>query len=487
MVTSNNNVLKDNLDDIQGIVIRGYGRLRSACFQLLGITDASAAKKWLGSIIDEIQDGRTAPGESCINIAFTYRGLEKLGLKQQWLTQFSREFQEGIITAHRQRILADTGDSDPAHWEWGGPNNAPIDLLLMFYGKDDDELNTLYQKHSSQFDAHGLIAFDNSKLETTQLRADGKEHFGFRDGISQPRFAGYKGNQPEWNSIAAGEFLLGYPNEYELYTERPLIEPSEDSDAILANDLEDSGKRDLGRNGSYLVFRQIAQHVQKFWQFMDDNTNPDGQTSDPHSRQKLAAKMIGRWPDGSPLILAPENPDESLKMANDFKYHKEDPDGLICPLGSHVRRTNPRDMLDPRPGTKDSIEINKRHRILRRGRPYGTPMTATLDPDEILKSIDNSENRGLHFICLNANISRQFEFIQHTWSNNQKFSGLYDDADPIVGYHGLDAGQHGTFTVPADPVRDRYTNLPNFVTLRGGGYFFLPGIRAIKFIASVVP
>jgi deferrochelatase/peroxidase EfeB len=174
---------------------------------------------------------------------------------------------------------------------------------------------------------------------------------------------------------------------------------------------------------------------------------------------------VGRWPNGAPLIRSPEHPADD----NDFGYAEGDAAGLGCPLGAHIRRANPRDVLDPEAGPEQSLRSVNRHRLLRRGRAYGDPS----DPGE----------RGIHFICLNANISRQFEFVQHTWLNNPKFAGLYDDTDPLVATHQGDAGR--TFTVQARPLRQCVTGLPAFVSVRGGAYFFLPGIRALRFLAGL--
>jgi len=242
-----------------------------------------------------------------------------------------------------------------------------------------------------------------------------------------------------------------------------------------------SENMDLGRNGSYLVFRQLSQDVRSFWQFLDEATkNLDG-SSNPPARLQLASQMIGRWPSGAPLLETPDQDDSRLANANDFAYYKTDPYGFRCPKGAHVRRTHPRDALDPEPGSAQSIAVGKRHRILRRGRDYGAP----IDPAELLsvkQSPGEDQERGLHFLCLNANIARQFEFVQHTWVNNPHFDGLYDDTDPIVGTHAPDGG---TFTIQATPIRKRVTGLPRFVSVMGGAYFFMPGIGAIHYLASL--
>ena len=138
---------------------------------------------------------------------------------------------------------------------------------------------------------------------------DGIEPFGFRDGVSQPFVEGLSKTGPPENTVKAGEFLLGYENEYGLYTDRPLLDPSADPDGVLPRDAAGSGRADLGRNGSYLVFRQLRQDVPRFWHFVDTATRTADGRSDPAARVRLAAKMVGRWPSGAPLTLAPDADD----------------------------------------------------------------------------------------------------------------------------------------------------------------------------------
>jgi Dyp-type peroxidase family len=316
-------------------------------------------------------------------------------------------------------------------------------------------------------------------LDTSDLGV--VEPFGFRDGISQPVVSGFPGSlpggapAPASTPVQPGEFVLGYANEYRLYTDRPLLDPSVDPTGVLPRDPAGSGRADLGRNGSYLVFRQLEQDVAGFWQFADRLSKDPGGRPDPAAREHLAARIVGRWPGGAPLVRAPDRDDPNLATANDFGYFREDRDGLRCPVGAHIRRTNPRDSLDPKPGSPASIAVGNRHRIIRRGREYGT----LLSPEEAIAGQSGS-SRGLHFACVNANISRQFEFIQRTWVNNPKFNGLYDDRDPLVAAQG-----GGSFTIPGLPVRTRVLDLPSFVTVVGGAYFFLPGIRAVRYLATL--
>jgi Dyp-type peroxidase family len=471
------------LDDIQGIIVRGYGSLKGASFVLLRIQDESATRRWLGELA--VRSGASRPTESdtCVNVAFTYAGLKKLGLDGGALDMFPPEFREGMTaTEHRQRILGDLGESAPDRWRWGGPRTAGVDLLLMLYAAED-RIETTYRSHVDRFASAGVDVVE--RLSTIYLPGR-KEHFGFRDGIAQPLIEGYDEAGPGGNTVAAGEFILGYANAYGQYTQRPLQPAARDPRGLLPEASSGSGQRDFGHNGSYLVFRQLSQDVVAFWRVLDDKTRAADGRSEPTARLTLAAKMVGRWPSGASLVKAPDRDIPSVADDDVFTYYgSDDPHGFKCPVGSHVRRSNPRDALDPTPGSAESIEVGKRHRIIRRGRAYGPWIAESMDPADILKAGDDDRERGLHFICFNTHIGRQFEFIQHTWVNNPKFDGLYADDDPLIGDRGADGEEGGTFTVQATPVRSRVVGLPRFVHVRGGAYFFMPGLRAVRFLAAL--
>ena len=479
-----------NLRDIQGIIVYGYGKLAAACFVLLRVSDAREVKLWLGRLANEITNAEKNPSEiaqeTCLNIAFTCDGLEALGLDRQTLEMFANEFQEGMTgTEHRQRILGDRGESAPEHWRWGG-STPPVHILLMLYAIDEATLNLFYELQAQDFASSGIAQID--KLETYRLPKRG-EHFGFRDDIADPVIAGTNRQGAPENTINAGEFILGYANGYGQYTNSPAVSAERDPGNFLTPALNRLELRDFGRNGSYLVFRQLSQDVRLFWKFVDEATQSDG-SSNPEARLKLAAKMVGRWPSGVPLAVSPEQQDRpDLAEKNDFLYHDIDAAGFKCPFGAHIRRMNPRDSLQPDSGSKESLERANRHRILRRGRSYGRPLAESMHPDEILAAADSGEERGLHFICFNANIGRQFEFIQHTWANNPKFNGLYDEGDPLIGDRNPNQDVRDSssdkFTVQATPVRQRVSDLPRFVQVRGGAYFFMPGINAVRFLASL--
>jgi Dyp-type peroxidase family len=238
--------------------------------------------------------------------------------------------------------------------------------------------------------------------------------------------------------------------------------------------LAETALKDFGRNGSYLVFRKLEQDVVGFRQYFRD------QFDSPAMQQLMAAKVVGRWPSGAPLTLAPDQDplwdqdptNDWLGDSNRFTYHPDDPEGFRCPFSAHIRRTNPRDSLGSDPA--ESTISSRRRRLLRRGAIYGDRL-----PDGIFER--DHQPRGLLFFCINANIRRQFEFVQQTWVNNPTFNGLYNERDPLMGNNP--DGSDRAMTIPQSPLC-KTLGLPNFVTLKGGAYFFLPSLSALNFLAA---
>lgn len=472
------------LDDIQGLVARGYGALPAACYLLVAVTDRRKALPWLRDLALQVTYADTRPQTRALNLAVTYHGLARLRIEESILEGFSDEFRSGMTTPHKRRILGDIDDSAPEHWQWGGPATSQVDLLLMCYADDDDTLADLTDGITSTMADHGVALV--SRLDTETL-PDFREHFGFRDSIGQPYLAEFdsKGQVPVTQPVPLGEFLLGHTNGYGRYTQRPLVDPEYDPANLLAANPEGGQQKDLGLNGSYLVFRQLSQDVPGFWRTLQQHAaEVDHDSGDPI---RLAARMVGRWPSGTALVQSPERDDPTVTGRDDFLYHGTDPLGLKCPFGAHIRRTHPRDSLDPEPGSDKSIAFSNRHRLLRRGRVYGKPFDPSLEPAAYLKDLDREQEpveRGLHFICLNGNIGRQFEFVQHTWANNPNFNGLYRDPDPLIGTRTAYGLPQDRFTIQQQPARCKINGLPAFVHTRGGGYFFLPSRRALKFLFS---
>ena len=213
---------------------------------------------------------------------------------------------------------------------------------------------------------------------------------------------------------------------------------------------DDPRRRDLGMNGSYLVFRQLSQDVPAFWRYIDEKTRRADGHADPEARCGSPRKMVGRWPSGAPLVKSPDEGRSGASDDNDFLFtSRATRTASNVRSASHIRRTNPRDSLDPDPGSDRSIEVGKRHRVLSRGRAVRGAGGKSMDIAEISAAGDAPWDRGLHFICFNTHIGRQFEFIQNSWINNPKFDGLYEDDDPLWAVAARARRPGGVFTIQA--------------------------------------
>jgi Dyp-type peroxidase family len=486
-------------DDIQGVVRFGHGHMSEASFYMLRIADRLAAREWLARAPVTSARAQHPLPETALQMAFTAEGLRALGIPTAVVEGFSDPFVAGMAEAARSRRLGDVGANAPSSWQWGSGGKVPH-LLVMMYATAGR-----WQEFANQMtDALWRRAFALVSCLGTSDMGD-KEPFGFVDGLSQPaldwdRQIRTTGAELSYRNLSAlGEFLLGYPNEYGRYTDRPLLDASADPDAILPQAEDAAGKRDLGRNGSYLVFRDLQQDVRGFWQFVHREASAAGLPW-----QELAAAMVGRTLGGDPLVSPSGRPilgiDPRDARRNGFTY-ETDATAARCPFGAHVRRANPRTADYPAGTTglvgrlirtlgfgaraiRDDVVASARfHRILRRGREYGPE----LSPEDALSAGSAEEDRGLRFICFNANISRQFEFIQNAWLASTKFDGLTEESDPLVGTRSPISGSRltdGFSYARKGPVRRRLTGVPQFVTVRGGAYFFLPGLAALKYLAS---
>jgi deferrochelatase/peroxidase EfeB len=230
------------------------------------------------------------------------------------------------------------------------------------------------------------------------------------------------------------------------------------------------------------VFRQLAQDDPAFWQYCHEQAkllHTDAVT--------VAAKLVGRWPSGASLVRHPKGDPRSPRFENedDFAYLANGADndrvGARCPFGSHLRRTNPRDW-DSGAKRSESIEIANRHRIIRRGRPYGEPLVRGMAPEGLVESARRGEDageRGLQFLAFSADLERQFEFVQQQWSQNPTFAGQASAPDPI----NSGKGTAPAFTIQSDSEKasfGRCTGLTHFVTVLGSGYFFMPSLSAVR-------
>ena len=596
------------LDDIQGLLRFGFKHHTEAVFLLLRVKDAAAARKWLGQVQVTSAVSLDPPPGTVLQVALTRAGMDALGVGADLVGGFSEEFVEGMSgDANRSRRLGDVGANAPERWDWGNGDLEPHVAVLMYALPGS---LAAFQRTTEARCADGFDVVD--RLVTTNM--GGVEPFGFVDGLSQPQIDWNRelpaadAKQLSYRNLGClGEFILGYPNEYGLYTPRPLLDASRDPCSCLPRAEESPDSADLGRNGTYLVIRQLRQDVRGFWRAMDQSA---GGIAD--ERERLASQLVGRTLSGVPIVLggraaagsaapatagyggtaaagsaatgsgapaaagaaasadlsfagsvasgsgasatagaaasaglsfagsaasgsgAPATPgasglahpgtsaDASRSNAPDLNAFtfESDPAGHLCPIGAHIRRANPRTADLPPGGTglisqlirtlglaskaraQDLAASTRFHRLLRRGREYGArmspeqalaPPTSGASPMNGIPSASGATptpmpaESGLHFICLNANIQRQFEFVQSAWIMSTQFNGLHEESDPLLGQRlpGTAGRRCDYFTMPrADGPARRLEKLPQFVTVAGGAYFFLPGIRALRFLAS---
>ena len=472
-----------DLADIQGNLLRGY-RFSDARHFALAITDGGAARRFLGDLVSGSErrspqittdEHWTAKPKYCLNIGLTYAGLEALGLPHGTLAAFPDAFIQGPAVRAEPPDpapgpgepvpdftgavgLGDVDDSAPANWILGGDPAAPVHILLSLYTEERrarrmETMTTRLRQRCAAAKLTEISHHDAHALPNQTV------HFGYRDGIAQPDIAGAHGRpipdmQPE---APTGDFLLGrgYVNSY-------------------GGNFAGALPSGLADNGCYAAFRILRQDVAGFERLLDAWSQTWGL-----DRELVAAKMLGRWRDGTPLTLAPaaNAPGVAERRLNDFDYapsspdapYFDDVDGVRCPVGSHIRRLNPRSSLvTGMPHTR---------RIVRRGMPYGPPYDRETPDDGI--------ERGLIGLFLCGDLEMQYEFLVRVWAN-QDFAthGLRGTRDPLIGAQPPGTG---SFTVRTTDSRDPIvmTGLPNLVQTRGSLYCFVPGIGGLRHLSAL--
>ena len=492
-----------DFSDVQGLLRFGYKHHTDSAFALLRVRNRAAARAWLASA--QVGTGAKGPlPKTLLQIAFSAAGLRELGVPAHVTAAFAPEFVAGLGTdANRARRLGDVGNNDPAHWEWGGPAEEAVPhVLVMVYA-----LPGHLQECGLGLESHWAVPFELMRwLPTTDM--GGVEPFGFTDGISQPEIDWSRELPAEDHDSLAyrnlsclGEFVLGYPNEYGRFTARPLLDPVGAAATQLPRAEDAPDRADLGRNGSYLVLRTLRQDVPAFWRFLHAQAGGDAA-----ERQRIAEAMVGRKMDGHALVAPAAEPiagvdaDAAARAQNGFTFD-DDAAGLRCPVGAHIRRANPRN-ADLPAGTRglisraarilgfdsgalhaDAIASVRFHRVLRRGREYGRRMSMA----EALAAPTTAVETGLQFVCLCADLARQFEFVQGAWIAGTKFAGLPHEDDPLMGNRiaAPDEPDTARFTMPRAGCPNRVIEgLPTFVDVVGGAYFFLPGVRALRYLVT---
>ncbi len=454
------------------------------------------ARPWLRTVEGSVSFGPIRDKRPAFVVGLAQSALGKLGVKRDHLATFPVPFLQDNYAEWRARAVGDTGNNAPEHWWWGAPHKS-VDAVVVIYADDAQALRKHADKQIEEIGRFGHTIVQ--QVQFKQLPAKGskpEEPFGFRDGISQPLIRGTPraaAAEEQHQLVSPGEFILGYPDNLGYFPPTPTVPAEDDPGNILpalacidgqrpnfARPLP-AGPRDLGRNGTFLVVRQLEQNVDGFKKFISDTAaalaqdrreaalaqeQPEPVQVQAELEEWLGAKLVGRWKNGTSLVRNPQCPGPSKgrgSFDNDFLFGPEDATGWRCPFGAHIRRANPRDSFEP--GSKEQLSITNRHRILRVGRSY--------EPQ------NGWERPGLVFMCLNVDIERQFEFVQQTWLLGSSFNGLENESDPILNTRKGD----GVFTIPTPRGPLRIKGMSDFVTVRGAGYFFLPSRRALRFLA----
>jgi Dyp-type peroxidase family len=519
--------------DVQGNILTGYGRqgFPFGRFGLVSVRDAAKGRAFVEALRNRVTtaarwESRRKPGLALgraevkrplvtINLAFTFYGLVALGVPTRTLRGLPDEFIDGM--ALRCDILGDDTRENPrsawdAVWQPAHRREGPH-ILVMLNAQDRGDGTPVPEleetcRYIAELCSDGGVELlaghrgpDPHWQHLEALRDSNglpcaKEHFGYTDGISDPVFQGQYAQSQEnerargfgasdgagnWRPLAAGEFLLGWPDE--------------------AQEIPGSAMPlDFSRNGTFFAYRKLHQDVEGFQAWVNEaaaQLQKVWNIADfDEAREVLLAKMAGRWSDGVPLTAAPTYQDwqefnrlyppshphavrddsERERRLVDFLY-RDDPDGTRCPMTAHIRRANTRDMLDPRASGDEEgrmgSALNNRRRIIRRGLPYG-------------KAGTGDEEHGVVMLVVCANLQRQFEFVQQQWMNYGLDSNAGNDTCPLIGNHGTDA----KFTIAADPNAGLppfiATGLRQWVQTRGGDYFFMPSMTALRMIGMGV-
>lgn len=435
-----------DLHEIQATVLRPRPAPYFGSHVLLHVAEPAAGRAFLRRLtphVDSCADWWSAT-DPWIAVGISYAGLKALDLSDDSLQSFPEAFREGM--AARARQLGDIGLNDPKNWdqEYG---KGEVHIGLSAFSDSEESRRRILGIARKQLE--GFSGVSVLAIQDFGAQPDDRNSLGYKDGIDQPPIEG-SGVDPlpgQGEPIKAGEFILGYPGEAGVSL--PMPQP----------DI-------LGRNGTYVGFRKYQSRVGAFNRFLQAHGSNEA------DRELLAAKLVGRWRSGAPLVLAPDIDNPSLGADplrnNDFDY-ANDTRGRQVPFGCHIRRMNPRDTKLTR------LTDVKIHRLIRRGTTYGPPY----DPNA-LSEADDEVARGAIFLFISAKAMATIEFLQQEWINDGNFIGIGDERDPIIGLQ--EEGAH--FTIPKDPVRRLVRGIQTFNVMRGGEYFFMPSISALNWLAN---
>jgi Dyp-type peroxidase family len=513
------------LHDIQGGIVPGFKKDHSLIIGLF-IEDVPGCKTWLKTQANEIALASEVLAFNRLHLAMRQRRGHEVGMANiVWKSiSFSADGlallrpNDDIKGAFDNKFVAgmyqdNLQDPPGAQWKVGGSAETTPHILIVLAADQESDLNAEMTRLTKEIGASGGGGVPALRLSgppqagaTLPAPLTGHEHFGFKDGISQPAIRGLASKDPA--RFFDARLLAPTDPNFDRFAEpgRPLVWPGQFLIGYNRQDPTDDLKpRDpfrprveWQRNGSYLVYRRLQQKVHLFWQFCEKGAQALSAVSgQPMTRIFFASRLVGRWPSGAPLMRAPAADDDQLanddSSNNNFRFSNPtpvvtlkdgtqassafpppiaDPNGRTCPFVGHIRKMNPRDDPSDTGGPKDTL-----HRLmLRRGIPYGPPQDRT----RLLE--DDGVDRGLLFMAYQASIADQFQFVTHTWANQ---ANAPHDSTPETGHDPLISQKIGArfmrLPIDSDVTRDQQIALPEdaWVVMTGGGYFFTPSVSAL--------
>lgn len=465
------NLFLRNSEEIQGNILAGFNKDHQILL-FLSITDTEKGKNWLAELLPKIATTkqvadfndqfsaarRNRGGDDpenlnavWVNLSLTNNGIKKLSPAVVINSNKFQAFTQGAV--QRAALIHDEDLSAPGEWIIGKEEQNIHAILIIAADKptdlqvEVDKMRELVLKHDLKivFEQHG---------NTLPSNRAGHEHFGFKDGISQPGVIGFheaepghpdkRKDHPGTDMLAAGEFIIGYPDRTKMIADAP----------------------GWMKDGSFQVFRRLAQDVPGWWSQVTQGVH-SLPSDDPMKEDLLAAKLVGRWRSGTPLAQAPVRDNRSIRNRqndNDFEY-TDDPDGHKTPRFAHIRKMYPR-----------GESFDEDRRIIRRGIPFGKPFDPAAGRGHGVDA-----DRGLLFIAYMQSIEAKFEFLQNSWANNPGFLQPNDGPDPVIGT------AKAPVTLKRENIPDHTLDFRRFVHTTGAVYSFAPSLTTLKKLSTGTP
>ncbi|PKY02385.1 Dyp-type peroxidase [Aspergillus campestris IBT 28561] len=372
---------------------------------------------------------------SGVNIAFTSKGMVKLDRDELRDDPFIKGMYTDMVSEGR--------DTDE---EWDNSWRQDVHGVLLICGTEKKVQSTRERIIRTSLGSSIAVVGKPMAGATLPKKKDihDPEHFGFRDGVSQPILKGLDDDKIKEEGVqktftAPGTILINNPGFYD--DNKKWWEP------------------DWAKNGSYFVLRKMGQDVPKFHKYCENKARQLGFTQD-----EFEARLVGRWKNGAPVEKYPFESSTFDGNLNDWDY--EDPNKQTnCPFAAHIRKTNPR----------IGVGNTTNNLMMRRGIPYG-PVWEPGKNDEV--------ERGLLFTCYQSAIKNGFQFVMNRWVYNHGFPHDRNGQDAIIGQDIKGAVEEEDKKLRLRLLDkkglEHEISFTTFISVKGGEYFFTPPLQFIR-------